>query len=627
LTAAAEAAPAAPLLDAWSRFVTLIADAHTRSLIGTAEAVEGLLARSGLQREIELEAADVDLVRLVTLDEQYRRVASVLLDSTRVVLYGADQPVTDWWWRVAELAGAPSADRFRNVAEAASDKRVHPHTIRAAIHSGELPARRLGRSFLIRERDLSRWQPRPVGRPSAGARREADELLAAFNEANTQQNWPRARELAQLLAERPATGRRCLAVALDSFNRGDHEAALRWVAAARERGLEGRARATAAITASASLVQLRRGHEALEELAGVEAPPDLRVPLAGARVDALLEVGNVAEARATAETAVDELPGEPAPRLFAARVEFHAHQPVKALQHVAVFRHHRPADLEGLMLHGSILGSLGDQLGNAVLYEEALALFRKARPAEGPRAVTKIGLCLTRLGRWRPALRIARALRSHGELEGAEALVRAGLQAAESTGDTNELARAVAYAEAQNGAAPWIALHRAYVLGLQGNWLAASRLIDATPVDDRHSDIELQLLRATAMAVANRVSDARQIVVRLPLEGTPLRHLSDLLRVRLLVDAQGAMDEMQRLDDLRETLRSLADDGGPVGVLADAWLEHDSFREQLQERLSPGVLMSLLGAAGLRPASAPPWDVYHRRVSSPTARVAARAIA
>lgn len=175
------------LLEAWQRFVAILEDPTARSLIGTAEAVDGLLARSNLQRAVEADA-HLDLGELARSDNQYRDLAPRLLESTRIQLYGADQPVTDWWWRVAELAGEAMPGTLINVADAAAEKRVHPHTVRSAINSGELPARRLGRAFLIQRSDFARWQPRPVGRPVTGPRREADELLAAFNAANTRRN-------------------------------------------------------------------------------------------------------------------------------------------------------------------------------------------------------------------------------------------------------------------------------------------------------------------------------------------------------------------------------------------------------------------------------------------------------
>ena len=73
--------------------------------------------------------------------------------------------------------------------------------MRATIHAQVSPARRLGRSFLIHQRDLARWQPRSVGRPTTAGRREGDELLAAFNAANTRENWERAHAVTKLWAQ------------------------------------------------------------------------------------------------------------------------------------------------------------------------------------------------------------------------------------------------------------------------------------------------------------------------------------------------------------------------------------------------------------------------------------------
>lgn len=619
------AAPAAlgspdQLFESWQRFVTLLAELSTRPLLGTAEAVEALLARSALQREVE-RGTSIDVAELARSDDQYRRIAATLLETTRVVLYGADQPVTDWWWRVAELANGPSADRFVDVAEAASQKRVHPHTVRAAIRDLQLPARRLGRTFLIHERDLARWQPRSVGRPAAGIRRPVDELLAAFNEANTHESWAQAHELAALLAERPTSARRCLAIALDSVNRRDYEAALQWVAAARARGLDARGQATAAVTGSAALLQLGRASDALTELEQVEsADTRVRVAASAIRIDALLELDDIGAARTEAQHAIEVLATEAEPYLLAARVEFHGDRPVDALQYIVVFRERDQDDSEGLMLHGSILGQLADELGAPSLYGHALALFRRARPTEGARAVTKIGLALARLGRWRLALRVARSLSLGAQAEAVSVVVRAALRAAEAS---DALADAVDLAERWTPPTSWTALHRAYLFGIQGQWVAASHVIDRTPLPGEADPLELKILRGTALIAANRVSDAFELLVQLPLGGTPLATLPGLLELRIRAEARDERADQENDEEFRQTLERLATDPSPVGLLARTWFESESRRPRRPHEISPSVLMSILGASPVAPFVSPAaWDIPHRRVSRQTARAA-----
>jgi len=613
----------AQLFAAWQNFVGLLGDPEARSYIGTAEAVEALLARSGLQRALEGEA-EVNLGELAEVDEQYRRQAGLLLETTRVALYGADEPVTDWWWRVGELADGAADNAFLDVAAAAQAKHVHPHTVRAAIHAQVLPARRLGRSFLIHQRDLVRWQPRSVGRPAAAARREGDELLAAFNAANTRKNWARAHEMARLLAERPNTGRRCLALALDAFNARRYEDSLSWLEKARTLGLDARARVTAAITAASALLWLDRPREALAETDGLEPPPDLEVVMAGARVDAWVSLADIAGARLEVERALRRLPGQPEPHLFAARVEFHGGDLVRALEHIALYRDQVPDASEGLMLHGSILGKLGDALEKPAPYRQALLLFRRASAEESWRAVAKIGLTLARLGRWKVALRLGRSLLEHGQTEAVEEILRSSMQAAEATGDPGVLLSAANVAQRWLGANAWTGLYRALALATSGEWTLALQQIEAVP-DDRRDPVALRLLRVTALLAANQTDDALVIADQLPLGRTPIAALPDLLRLRLMQEREDYDDEQARLqsrDDQREILGRLAAHESPMGLLAGLWLasaQAESLREMEARRAL--VSTALLTPEAAREASES-WDVYHRLLSTSTERIA-----
>lgn len=600
--------------------MALLDDAASRGLIGTAEAVDALLARSSLQRAVEANER-VDLGDLAQLDSRYRAVARHLLESTRVQLYGSSEPVTDWWWRVAELAGEATPGALVDVASAATEKRVHPHTVRSAIRSGDLPARRLGRAFLIQRSDLARWQPRPVGRPVTGPRREADELLAAFNTANTRRNWGRANEVARLLAERPTTGRRCLAVALNAFNRGAIDDALHWVGLARQRGLDARAGATAAITASAALTRLARPQEALAELAGLTPPEDLRVSVAAARIDALLELDDLAGARQEALRAMQESPGSPEPNLLAARVEFHVGNAVRALEQIILFRDAEPDLAEGLMLHGSILGRLGDALAGKELYEQALVLFRAAQSTEGSRATTKIGLCLARLGRWRLALRIARGLAAKGEPQGSAAVLQAALRAAESA-SRRDLIAAVDLAERWLPAQPLVVLHRAFLAGTAGDWITASRLIDTVAIDQQSDPVDMQLLRATTLVAANRLHDALTMLDHMPLAGTILEPIPDLLRLALIARHDDDQDELERLDELREALRALGERGGLLGLLARIWLDTEEARGRRELATAAAAVAAANPETGTGRTDILGWDVYHRLTSTPVERVA-----
>src|SRR5438874_1058887 len=74
---------------------------------------------------------------------------------------------------------------FVDVASVARRTGAHPNTVRAAIHAGELPARRLGRGFLVHARDVEEWAPRQRGRPARSPAVNRDALLEAFNTEST----------------------------------------------------------------------------------------------------------------------------------------------------------------------------------------------------------------------------------------------------------------------------------------------------------------------------------------------------------------------------------------------------------------------------------------------------------
>jgi excisionase family DNA binding protein len=61
-------------------------------------------------------------------------------------------------------------EKLLSVAEAAEKLGVHRTRINQLIDSGDLPAARIGRAFVIREEDLEKVKDRPApGRPPAKA--------------------------------------------------------------------------------------------------------------------------------------------------------------------------------------------------------------------------------------------------------------------------------------------------------------------------------------------------------------------------------------------------------------------------------------------------------------------------
>jgi excisionase family DNA binding protein len=156
------------MLSQWEEFTTSLRDEDIFEHLGTEEVVEALIGRSLLQEALD-EGAEAEesafYRRLAISDRAFATHAPIVVQNTRLSLYHDDDPPQHWWWRVDELVLGDRSQVLYSVPEAASAKGVHPHTVRAAVNSGALPARRLARGFLIHRRDLERWTPARRGRP------------------------------------------------------------------------------------------------------------------------------------------------------------------------------------------------------------------------------------------------------------------------------------------------------------------------------------------------------------------------------------------------------------------------------------------------------------------------------
>jgi excisionase family DNA binding protein len=74
------------------------------------------------------------------------------------------------------MTGTLLMEKLLSVAEAAEELGMHRTRINQLIDSGDLPATRIGRSYVIREADLEKVKDRPApGRPmkEAGAKKAA----------------------------------------------------------------------------------------------------------------------------------------------------------------------------------------------------------------------------------------------------------------------------------------------------------------------------------------------------------------------------------------------------------------------------------------------------------------------
>ncbi len=404
-------------LDRLRRFTEAL-QPHLLDLIGTEDVVSALIDRSLVQDEMErgAEASPDDLVALDRIDRAFRAAAPTLLDRTDVALFKDDEPVTHWWWHIEQLVLGRASDLLLDVPKAAAAKGVHPHTIRAAIKNGHLPARRLARGFLVHRRDLERWQPRSVGRPRGTRQPEADTLLESFDDARAANDSRRAAQIAEAFARGPSTPRRHVALARHAFDNGDYEGAL---AAAREalgEELSSRERATARLIEGISLLGLGRPGEAKTALESVEEPApsdarstDLAGLVAAALAEAHLALGHRHRAVELARTAAERAPGVPELTYLLARMEWHADLAWDALEHVVAYRALRPDDDAGRLLHAAVAGLLGDRTGDEHWHRRVIEIVGPLAETSAD-AMQSIGLAWTRLGRTSDAERVLQHL-------------------------------------------------------------------------------------------------------------------------------------------------------------------------------------------------------------------------
>jgi len=600
---------ATELVGAWEAFVTLLGSADGRSVLGTAEAVEALLGRSILQREIE-GGVVVDPEHLRAIDEQYRASAPILRDSTRLELYGSEQPAADWWWRLAEIAGQPREAHFEDVGAVAARKGVHPNTVRAAIHAGALPARRLGRGFLVHNRDVEEWEPRRRGRPAKRGQGSGDSDLDAFNAASTQGLLERAHEVAVQLARAPISARRCLALAIDRYNHGQHEESLVWLDRADELGLDAEGVARAALVRGLDLVQLGQPARAATGLAAVQAPASFRWRVRAALADALLAAGEPQEAATVVDDALQQDPNAGELRYLAARIRFHDERPAEALAHILAFRAVAPHDGPGLLLHGSILGRLADVSGEDQLYQDAINLFEQALPVEGERAHAKLALGFGRLGRWRESFSHVLVLRDVVQGEIVEALLQATLIGVAARGDIDDTNAAASYAEAHLSPTDLTRTFVALGHAVKGRGPEALRILETDVSTDMPTLPEVDCLAGLAYMSA----------------GEPARAVARFRRFAFHPQTPGvgtvlwgyAAAAAGDTDLAMSAVHMLREDQSELGRLADLCIFlMDRHAERTSQRsVMRGGLKSFQARSPFGLLRRQSWDIEHRDVSA-----------
>ncbi len=345
-----------------------------------------------------------------------------------------------------------------------------------------------------------------------------DPLLDAFNEANTSLDFDRAHRHARRIARDPSTPRRKLALALDAFNLGRFKVALRWSGAALGGDLPANSREVAALVAGRSLLAMRRPADALERLneAG-------RSWLAGAaRAEALMDASRTDEAVDATERLLATASGRERTELeyLAARVYWRANRALEAVAHVGAFRAQEPDDRPAILLHGAILGQIGDAQSDDAAYAAAMDLFERAYDENNADSVRLYAMTAARVRRWRDAIEKARVLADLADAglaprKSIDVATRIATETFERLDDPDEIERAVDLAAKLSLVDASVAgSRRAFARALRGDFehavaalgLEVNQLSEASPDD--------QVRCAAALVVKGRLKEAYPILVR-----------------------------------------------------------------------------------------------------------------
>lgn len=565
--------PLRGLIDRWQRFADALSHDDVFDVLGTEDVVSALIDRSLLEREIERLPSDgyTDFPeQLLRSDHAFRAAAPLILEKTDIALFKDDEPATDWWWRVEELVLGEGGERLLNVPEAAALKSVHPHTIRAAIKDGALPARRLARGFLVRRRDLERWQPKRVGRPTRPREAGADALLEAFNDANTAHDFGRAHELASAIARDPSTPRRQLAIALDAYNSQEYAEAESWSSKALESELPARSRQVALLVLGRSLLNRDQARKAIRCLRQAVDGGWIDALVRASLADGYLAIGQAAKAVQEAAAAAEMAPDVPEMKYLQARMEWHADRPWPALRHVIQYRVARPEDIDGMLLHGSLLGFLADRTGESSLYAEALEIAELANASPTIDTLRLRGQTLCRLGKWRRALEDAKQIIALAvedrDIAGhaVHHIVSDALAAARQKGPT-QLWAATRMAAGLVGDSDDIRRHRAIALAGKGNIEGTLKALRATLETIDAADPDERAIAAIAFAVAEQPRRALELVADIADQAG-----ADPSALLLAAQAAVATEQFGRA---KHYLSILGEQPGIVGEIAATALE------------------------------------------------------
>ena len=402
-----------------------------------------------------------------------------------------------------------------------------------------------------------------------------DPLLDAFNAANTSRDFRAAHAAALKIAKEPTTARRQVALALHSYNQGDYAEAERWAREAVAGDLPPASGDVASLVLARSLVNLDRAGEALQILDAVGDGSSLGWVVAAARADAYVELHDADRALAESERALAAAGDEPEARYLAARTAWHADRIWDALEQVSVFRAVAPGSLDGMLLHGSILGFLASRSDDTDAYRSALAVFEEALPTGDCEAQRLYATTAARLGEWKRAFdTAAKFLKNRGE-DGSghcqhtekggdhrhyvyEHILPDAFSALGEE-DPQAIEKAAAFAEKRFGPQEFLVTQRALARALQGDLAGTFKVVGRTRATLADASPDVQIAVAAAYYTRNEFGAAFDILRRVK---DSLTSPDLLLRLAECAAAAG------ELGAARETLEELAKRDDPPGQVA-----------------------------------------------------------
>jgi transcriptional regulator with XRE-family HTH domain len=445
---------------------------------------------------------------------------------------------------------------------------------------------------------------------------DGDGLLAAFNAANTSGDLRRASRIARRIAREATTPRRRLALALASFNERRYDDAARWAAEALAGGLPHDRQAIARHVLGRARLRMGDPGGAVRTLRPVAGPGSADWLAVGALAEAELEAGHPTLAWRAAQRALELSGGRPEAHFLVARIGWHTDRVAEALEHITLFRAALPDDPDGQLLHGAVLGYLGDAQGDRSTHARALRIFTRAirrRPEEALRAC---GVTAARLGRWRQAFRYAERLlgaarspraRAVAELEVNAIVSEAldGIRAPDAAREERATREAVQEAERLFGRIDAVRTYLAAAAAASGDAAAVLRTlgIEAAKLDE--ADPPVRFLVAIAHDAAGEPERALEILRRLPPSATPER--IDFLHARVALEA-GEHEEAARL------LERIAAGAGLVAETASLALRLAAAR---LEAAGPASLRTAWAETGQQATGEPSarrsaWEGRHR---------------